>query len=70
MRFRQFMNDCRPLVADRAELDAVISRERQALDAYLESACRDILPNFDSKVTPFRKKNKIIIADGALNDLL
>ena len=70
VRFRQFMNDCRPLVADRAELDAVISRERQALDAYLESACRDILANFDPKVAPFRKKNKIIIADGALNDLL
>ena len=70
VRFRYFMRDCRPLVADRRELDAVITRERQALDAYLESACRDILANFDPKVAPFRKKNKIIIADGALNDLL
>lgn len=70
VRFRQFMNDCRPLVADRAELDAVIYRERQALDAYLESTCRDILTNFDPKVAPFRKKNKIIITDGALNNLV
>lgn len=70
VRFRHFMSDCRPLVADRAELDAVISRERQALDAYLESACRDIFANFDPKVAPFRKKRTIIIADGALNDLL
>ncbi len=70
MRFRYFMRDCRPLVADRRELDAVITRERQALDAYLESTCRDILTNFDPKVAPFRKKNKIIIADGALNELL
>jgi len=70
VRFRQFMRDCRPLVADRAELDAVISREHQAVDAYLDAACRDILANFDPKVAPFRKKNKIIIADGALNDLL
>jgi len=68
--FRQFMRDCRPLVVDRAELDVIITRERQALDAYLESACRDIFANFDPKVAPFRKKNKIIIADGALNDLL
>jgi hypothetical protein len=68
--FRQFMRDCRPLVADRAELDAVITRERQALDAYLESACLDICTNFDPKVASFRKKNKIIIADGALNELL
>lgn len=39
VRFRQFMRDCRPLVADRAELDAVISREHQAVDAYLDAAC-------------------------------
>ena len=70
VHFRYFMRDCRPLVADRGELDAVITRERQALDAYLESTCRDILTNFDPKVSPFRKKHKIIIADGALNELL
>lgn len=70
VRFRQFMRDCRPLVADRAELDAVISREHQAVDAYLDAACQDIFANFDPKVAPFRKKNKIIIADGALNELL
>ena len=69
VRFRHFMSDCCPLVADRAELDAVISRERQALDEYLESACQDIFANFDPKVAPFRKKRTIIIADGALNDL-
>lgn len=70
VRFRHFMRDCRSLVADRAELDEIISREHQAVDAYLDAACRDILTNFDPKVAPFRKKNKIIIADGALNDLL
>lgn len=70
VRFRHFTRDCRSLVADRVELDAVISRERQALDAYLESTCRDIFANFDPKVAPFRKKRKIIIADGALNDLV
>ncbi len=70
VRFRKFMRDCRPLVADRAELEVVISRERQALNEYLESTCRDIFTHFDPKVAPFRKKRKIIIADGALNDLL
>ena len=70
VRFWQFMRDCRPLVADRAELNVVITRECQALDTYLESTCRDILTNFDPKVARFRKKNKIIIADGALNDIL
>lgn len=69
-RFRHFMRDCRLLVADRAELDVVINRERQALDIYLETTCRDIFANFDPKVAPFRKKRKIIIADSALNELL
>ncbi|MBS0183646.1 MAG: hypothetical protein JSS39_14750 [Nitrospira sp.] len=70
VRFRHFMRDCRPLVADRAELDAVINREHQALDVYLESTCRDIFTNFDPKVAPFRKRRTVIIADGALNELL
>jgi hypothetical protein len=69
VRFRHFMYDCRPLVGDRAELDAVISRERQALDEYLDSTCRDIFAHFDPKVAPFRKK-RTIIADGALDDVL
>ena len=69
VRFRHFMRDCRSLVADRAELDAVISRERQTVNAYLESTCQDIFANFDPKVAPFRKKHKLIIADGALNEL-
>lgn len=70
VRFRHFMRDCRPLIADRAEQDAVISRERHALDAYMESTCRDIFAHFDPKVATFRKKRKIIIADGALDDVL
>ena len=69
VRFRQFMRDCRSLVADRGELDAVINRECQAVNAYLESTCQDIFANFDPKVAPFRKKHKLIIADGALNEL-
>ena len=69
VRFRQFMRDCRSLFADRGELDAVINRECQAVNAYLESTCQDIFANFDPKVAPFRKKHKLIIADGALNEL-
>lgn len=70
VRFRHFMRDCRAFVADRAELNVVINRERQALNARLEFTCRDIFAHFDPKVAPFRKKRKIIIADGALNDVL
>lgn len=69
VRFRHFMRDCRPLVTDRAELDLVVTRERQALNDYLESTCQDIFANFDPKDVPFRKKHKVIIADGVLDDI-
>ena len=68
VRFRHFMSDCRPLVADRAELEAFVGRERQALGEYMESTCRDILANFNPKVATIHKKRKIIVADGALKD--
>ena len=69
VRFRHFMSDCRVLASDGAELDAFVSRERDALGEYMETACRDVLANFDPKVATFRKKRKIIVAAGALKDL-
>ncbi len=69
VRFRHFMRDCRLLLADRAELTVVISRERQALAEYLKSTALDIFENFDPKLAPFCKKRKIIV-DGALDDLV
>ena len=59
IRFRHFMSDCQPLLAGRAELDSVVSREREALGQYLEEACRNILANFNPKV----------VADSAREDL-
>lgn len=69
VRFRHFRSDWRTLLADRAELDAIVNRERRTIADYMESASRDILANFDPKVVPFRKKRKIIVTDGALKDL-
>lgn len=70
VRFRHFMTDCRTMIGDNRELDALVEQERQAAFEFLERSHRDIMENFDPKVTRFRKKRKIIIADGALKDLL
>ncbi len=69
VRFRHFMADCRSMLGDNQELDAFIEQERLAAAEFLEQNHRDIMENFDPKITRLRKKRKIIIADGALNDL-
>jgi hypothetical protein len=69
VRFRHFMTDCRAIAADGRELDPIIEREKSSVVAFLDEAHRDIMENFDPKVVKFRKKNKIIIADGAFDAL-
>ena len=69
VRFRHFMADCRSMLGDNRELDALIEQERQAAVEFLEKNHRDIMENFDPKFTRLRKKRKIIVADGALDDL-
>jgi hypothetical protein len=69
VRFRQFMADCRALAGDSRALDLITEREKSAILAFLHEAHRDIMENFDPKVVKLRKKNKIIVADGALDAL-
>ena len=70
VRFRHFMADCRAVAGDGRELDPIIEREKTAVVAFLDEAHRDIMENFDPRVVKFRKKHKIIIADGAFDVLL
>lgn len=70
VRFRHFMHDCRAIAGDEQELEALARQERQSALAFLERNYRDILDHFDLKVVKFRKKRKIVVADGALEDLL
>jgi hypothetical protein len=70
VRFRHFMKDCRMIMGDSQELETHIEHERQTVSAYLERMHRDILHDFDPRVRRFRKKRKVIVADGALKDLL
>lgn len=70
VRFRHFMKDCRKIMGDAKELEILIEQERQAASDYLERMHQDILHNFDPRILKFRKKRKVILADGALKDLL
>lgn len=70
VRFRHFMHDCRAIAGDSRDLETLARQERQSAQAFLERNYRDILDNFDPKVVKLRKKRKIVVADGALKDLL
>jgi hypothetical protein len=70
VRFRHFVSDCQKISGDRKELQTLEEQEKQAADAFIEDNFRDIEKNFDPSVIKFCKKRKIILADGALNDLM
>jgi hypothetical protein len=70
VRFRHFMADCRKLAEDRTVLDGLAEQEKQAAMTFLEENLRDIRDNFDPAVVRFRKRRKIVLADGALDGLL
>lgn len=69
VRFRHYFSDCQRITGDITELAAVIEQEKQAAVEFLQAQYRDIQQNFDPTVVPLRKKKKIVLADGALDDL-
>jgi len=70
VRLRHFMHDCRAIAEDDRDLEPLIAQERQAVLTYLDQAYQDILAHFDPKLVKFRKKRQIVIADGAIQDLM
>lgn len=69
IRFKFFMRDCQNIAGDKAELARMLEEEKKAAVEYLEKQYNDIMKNFDPKVVKLRKKRKVIICDGALQDL-
>lgn len=70
VRLRHFVRDCRSMAGNPQELEVWAKRECQAVRRFLEETYRDIKQHFDPKVARLRKKRKIILADGAVKDLL
>jgi hypothetical protein len=70
VRFRHFMADCRKCAGDTGALERLAEQEKRAAMTFLEENFQDIRDNFDPGVVRFRKKRKIVLADGALDGLL
>lgn len=70
VRFRHFYNDCEHIAGDIIELDALAKQEQKETVKFLDKNYYDILDNYDPSIIRLRKKRKIILADGVLDDLL
>ena len=69
IRWRHFLSDCKPLVAEYAEVEKFLSEELDRANAWLVENHQDIQENFDPTIVKLRKKRKIIMTEGALDDL-
>lgn len=67
--FTSFLSDCQKYLQPIENLDALIERKKEKLRRFLQEAYDDIVENFDPKIVKFKKKRKIVMSSGALEDL-
>lgn len=70
MRFRTFVRDCRAAERPVAELQHAIDAHCAAAIHFIETQHAEVLRTWDPKVTPLRKRHKIMVAPGAHRDFL
>lgn len=69
VRWKHFLDDCQPVLADAKCLDNDLVSIIQEAKIWLQQTHHKIINNFDPTVVKFKKKNKIILSFGALDDL-
>jgi hypothetical protein len=69
IRWQHFLSDCEPLITEFSVVNEQLEHEIGSAISWLAENHQDIMKNFDPKVTKLRKKTKIIISPGAMEDL-
>ncbi|MBL3599590.1 MAG: hypothetical protein JMN25_06950 [gamma proteobacterium endosymbiont of Lamellibrachia anaximandri] len=69
VRWRHFLSDCALLQTPLSDTDDLLKREIELAITFLDEAHQEIMEDYDPKVIRFRKKRKIIMAPGHLDDL-
>ncbi len=67
--FSNFLNDCHKYVQPIENLDALKAREKEKAERFLYHEHQRILENFHPKVAELKNKMKVVVADGALDNL-
>ncbi|RLA43914.1 MAG: hypothetical protein DRR42_21110 [Gammaproteobacteria bacterium] len=69
IRWQHFLSDCKPLITDFSLMEEQLKKEIGDAISWLSENHKDILKNFDPKITKLRKKTKIIMSSRAMEDL-
>jgi hypothetical protein len=69
IRWQHFLSDCKSLITDFSVMEDQFKKEIDDAMSWLSENHRDIVENFDPKIIKLRKKMKIIISPGAMEDL-
>ena len=69
LRWRYFIADCKFFMTDYSTLAKDITQEIEQTRIWITDNHKDVMNNFDPNVVKLRKKRKIIMTPGALDDL-
>lgn len=69
VRWRHFLSDCRPYVAELSSFDGQLAQEIERATAWLKANHHEIMNNFDPTVVKLRRKRRIVFLPDALEDL-
>lgn len=69
IRWRHFLSDCEPLMAEYSDVEKLLSEEIDRTKAWLNESYQDISDNFDPTVVKLQKKRRVIMSAAALDDL-
>ena len=69
IRWRYFLSDCRPFMAEFSMLSEYLAQEIDRATSWLAESHQEIMKNYDPTVVKLKKKKKIILSHGALDDL-
>ena len=69
IRWRHFISDCEPIFADFSAVAKQLKEEIEGAITWLSENHQDVMENLDPDVIPFRKKMKVVLSPGALEDM-
>ncbi len=70
IRWKHFLADCKTLTTELSHVTERAELEVARAEDFLKKEHEDIMKNFDPKVVKLKKKMKIVLAPGALDDLV
>ena len=69
IRWRHFLSDSHPFFTEYSALNKILATETEHAKSWLIATHRDIMKNYDPAVIKLKKKRKLVLSHGALDDL-